>query len=142
MKSRPLIITKQTDQDIARMKEWAMRKDNIITLERLKAMMKEEGPMGQPIGDDPRHKMVIPLGYMVVYSVEEQPMGLTHHISISVAPDSDPKNTEPMPNVYALDVILNAFGLPGHDKAMITWLEDFGAGTTKAVNLVYPMEAK
>jgi len=77
----------------------------------------------------------IPVGYRAAYSVEEQPIGLCHHLSISV----DKKGKVPTPQ--AITMIAKEYGIefdidsPRHDVTV--WLEEFEPGH-HAINLVTP----
>jgi hypothetical protein len=73
----------------------------VVTTEQLKLMI--QGVLN-PIGNDPRHFMIIPSGYRVVYSVEEQPRFLAKHISISV------KKKGMYPHIEAVNEIISEFG--------------------------------
>jgi hypothetical protein len=60
-----------------------------------------------PIGDLPGYSCAIPLGFMVAFSIEEQPppLGWCRHISISVSEDG-----HTFPNLMAMDEICRLFG--------------------------------
>lgn len=75
-------------------------------------------------------QVIIPHGYRVAFSIEEQPIGLCGHLSISV--DAHGK----LPSPEAVSMIAKEYGItwPGAADAT-TWLEEFEPGH-RAVNLV------
>jgi len=59
-------------------------------------------------GDNPNHVMMIPIGFVVVYSIEECPVyGGIKRLSIAIQSD----DLEAMPSVPAADIILQQFGM-------------------------------
>lgn len=81
-------------------------------------------------------KMNIPNGYTVAYSYEEQPMGLCHHMSVSV--DTPGR----LPAFQAVQEIAALFGITISEetKSKLTmWLEEFQPGH-EAVNVVSLVE--
>jgi len=81
-----------------------------------------------PIGDDPHYVCYLPDGFRVVFSFEEQPMGWSRHLSVSV--DAQDK----CPNPHAVQLIMMEFGFRGSIKDCCVWTEDLGERV--AVNLV------
>jgi len=81
-----------------------------------------------PAGDNPRHVCHFFHGYKVVYSIEEQPLGLCHHLSVSI--DSE------LPCVEAVEAIMKEFGIIGtiYD-CLHTWIEE-----DRAINLLQKIE--
>ena len=71
----------------------------------------------------------LPRGFVVTYTHERQPIGVVHHISVSV---EDPTKT---PHPAAMEMILAEFGMHKLEHSLKVWLEDIGAGH-KAVNVV------
>lgn len=57
-----------------------------------------------PVGNNPRHCLVVPVGYRCVYSVEDQPHGLSRHLSVSVG---RPRH---LPSPEAMTVLMLEFG--------------------------------
>jgi hypothetical protein len=78
------------------------------------------------------YTIVIPRGYHVTYSHEQQPPGLCHHLSVSV--DTDYK----MPHTAAVEMILQAFGMQPIAKSLKIWLEEVspGLGAVSILQLV------
>lgn len=57
-----------------------------------------------PVGADPLHSVAVPVGFQCTYSVEEQPAGLSRHLSVSV----ETPGRWPSPEAMAL--IMAEFG--------------------------------
>ena len=77
--------------------------------------------------------VLIPMGYRANFSVEEQPIGLCDHLSVSV---DDPAR---VPSPDAVLLIAKAYGMAPIDNLAeaTVWLEEFEPGH-RAVNLVTP----
>lgn len=128
--------------DVAKEKIAAVRKfssENRYTLDALKKAHEtfvRDGSGRVAVGNDPRHRCVIPMGFGCVYSEEEHPGGLMRHLSVSVAA---PGKT---PNVPALTLIMEAFGFRGAplDKGVMTFLEELDSGC-HAINVLEKMDA-
>jgi hypothetical protein len=97
---RALVIDNDAKARIASLKAHAER--NIISLAEMKKLIET----GNVIGDDDANSIDLFHGFRVVYSLEEHPMGLCHHISISV--DTPGK----LPNEFAVQAIMDEFGFP------------------------------
>lgn len=87
MKLRVLIIDANARAAIGRLRAYA--ESHRVSLDTLRRC--QEHPE-LAVGNNPAHVIIIPQGYRVVFSLEEQPAGLGEHLSISVLP--------PQPNVY------------------------------------------
>ena len=66
-------------------------------------------------------------GYRVIYSIEEHPIGLCTHISISV------ESKTKYPHEMAVETILKAFEIPPIKENLAVWLDK----EWKAVNLLH-----
>lgn len=75
--------------------------------------------------------VIIPFGYHVAYSIEEQPIGLCGHLSISV----DKPGMTPAPE--AVVMIAEEYGIKFPSKMTKFWVEEFDPGH-HAINLVSP----
>jgi hypothetical protein len=75
----------------------------------------------------------IPFGYRAAFSIEEQPIGLCDHLSVSV---DDPAR---LPSPEAVKLIAEAFGMPFNELVTL-WLEEFEPGH-RAVNVITRREA-
>ena len=71
----------------------------------------------------------LPVGYHVAYSHERQPIGVCHHISISV------DRAGKVPHPAAVEMILGEFGMAPMGQSVCLWIEDVGP-TIKAINIV------
>lgn len=100
MKIRPLVLSAEVNDDIARLIQYAKR--NVFSLDELKRMIKT----GSRIGDEKDYAISIPFGYRVVYSLEEQVFGLTHHLSMSV------DEIGALPSIIAVQTMTQKFGFP------------------------------
>lgn len=75
--------------------------------------------MSDPVGDNPNHRCVIPNGYQAVYSLEDQPCGICHHLSISI----DEPNK--VPDLASVEMIMEKFGLDSNiDNCSEIWFEN------------------
>jgi hypothetical protein len=75
--------------------------------------------------------MIFPGGYRAAFSIEEQPLGLCTHLSVSVMNRS---KKGAMPSPEAVKMIADAFGVPFPDAAHV-WMEEFDPGEY-AINIV------
>ncbi len=84
----------------------------------------------------------LPSGFRAAYSVEDQPVGLCAHLSISVEGPNTKKGA--MPHPEAVKMIAAAFGIPFTAnpaemfimKDVTIWLEEFEPGE-RAINLLH-----
>lgn len=134
MKLRPLILGPEQLDDIRRVVEHAER--NRIgwdEIEFLGRRLKEGDPTS--VADDPQTRCVLPVGYRVVFSIEEHRPHWCRHISISV------DESGCLPGEFAVIEIAKAFGFSGSlsdwraHKAV--WLEQ-----GIAVNVIEPLDWK
>jgi hypothetical protein len=94
---------------------------------------------GERPEDMPRpQEVVLPLGWRVNISCEEQPGGTCLHVSMS-----SPTPAATLPSREAVAMVLEAIGYPeGAEVAISFWLEDFreaGELAGRAVNLLLPI---
>lgn len=75
------------------------------------------------------HSIDLPIGYVVTYSLERQPPGLCHHISVSI----DRPNQKP--SLDAVGMILEAFGMEPIMNSARFWLEEIPPAF-RVVNIV------
>jgi hypothetical protein len=100
---RPLVIDETVKHEIARVKKFA--EEHRQSTDDLKANV---NGTAKPVGDDPGHALMIPVGFRVVYSIEQQPeVGWVHHFSVS-APDPGRAIS-----INGMRLILDEFGLKG-----------------------------
>ncbi len=127
---RALIIGDEEKAAIATVIERA--KNNVVSNEMIRAMI--EGRIKPKEGHNDHYSVLIPVGYRVTYTREcalrEHPEVVLHHISVAV--DRRGK----MPNVHAVQVILQEFGMPTDFSEMAhSYIEDTADGS-KAINLL------
>lgn len=94
-----------------------------INEKSIRAMMAKEE---KPVGDNPDYVIHLHDGFRVVYSIEEQPVGNCHHISISV------DEIDKYPHPAAVEEILKEFGMKKIEDSISLWNED----NYQAINLV------
>lgn len=110
-----------------------------VPLEEVKrraADIPQEGALNladRPANYTPRtasQSVILPGGVRIAISFEEQPDGLTRHLSISTPRPGT------VPNQYAVIILLRAFGMGLRpDVATTAWLEEFHPGHY-AINIV------
>jgi len=122
---RALLIDEDVRYVIKKLIKYADR--NELSLQDLKDTI--DG-LKEPIGNNPNHACIIPVGHRVVYSIENQPKCKCRHISISVDAEGM------LPNTEAVKTIINEFGF-------LTDLEDGKAHVYiedgESINVLEPM---
>lgn len=127
---RVLVIDQMAKTKVMRVKKYAM--ENRRTIHDIMRAMK-----GQDIpGDDQNFVAWLHDGYKVVYTVEQQPLGWCHHISVSIKPRSAKAL---YPHEQAVKEICRLFELPPFEQKIHTYIEDLPEGF-KAVNLIFKFE--
>ena len=131
----PLFINDAVRARALEVAEYARaNRQNIHDMSRM--MGQAEAGILNPLGHDPKRQLHIPMGYMLVYSIEQHPAGWMHHVSMSSAA----KGRAPLPQ--SIDLAMEAMGLPVRMKdANAVWLEDLSGGE-KAVNAVFPFRSE
>lgn len=129
MNIRPLVIGAAQIEDIARVIAYAERER--FTASEMKMRVERKDTV--PIGDDMGHTCVLPVGYKVTFSIEEQPapLGWCNHISVSVM------ENKKMPNEAAVMAICQSFGFTPTPGNYVLYIEDVSEGE-KAVNILVP----
>lgn len=126
---RPLIIFEETKRDMQRLRAHA--EANPLVLSELKRRFESK----EGIGDDPQFSCRIPVGFKVVFSIEQQPppLGLCRHISISV---EQPGRS---PHFEAVNMIMAEFGMEGPVQTLkapsMVYREDLPGGRS-AINVI------
>lgn len=132
---RMLILNPETREKISALKEHA--EANIVPFsvmkERAEAYAKGSDHPGDGYNDE--FTIEIPECYRVTYTQEEHPMGLCHHISVSI-PD---KGKHPSMNAFA--ALCMAFGFYYDPSNETTWPEVLPSGRV-AINHVCKVEEK
>lgn len=139
MKIRPLVINDAVRSQAATI--LAHAKTNVMGSQKVMAAMRDKQLAA---GNNPSARMIIPFGYRVVYSLEEQPVqGLCHHISISVEEVITPKPpaAKILPSEEAVNAILDLFGIKKPvQKCLFIWIEDIDDGGGGAINIIDKVE--
>lgn len=99
MSPRALILDDTARAAITRVVKFAH--ENPITRERLARGV--ENP-SLAIGDDVRYRVIVPMQYRCVFSIEDQPMGLSRHLSVSI-----PRERH-APSPESIAMLMVAFG--------------------------------
>ena len=123
MQMRVFQIDDDTRKEIKKVKAFAYK--HKVDEANLRATM---AGIVEPVGDDPDYVVHIHDGYRVVYSVEEQPIGDCHHISVSI----DKKGKTPNP--IAVEMILEEFGMKKLEDSLEVWPEGI------AINIIQEIE--
>lgn len=122
---RALVVGAVQKEQIARLR--ALAAENVMDPEAMKtAAAKDIAAYRQMMTE---LSIELPSGFLVTYSHERQPLGVVHHISISV----DAPNRAPHP--AAVNMILGYFGMQPFDQSLRVWIEDVSR-TEKAINVV------
>jgi len=120
---RPLVIDKEAKANIAKVIQHA--ENNKYPRSFMIARMKS----GEIPGDLGPFTCHIQFGFRCVYTVEEQPFGWCHHLSVSI--DAPGK----VPNVQAIEFLMKEFGISRPlSEAKVVYFEDIG--NIKAVNIL------
>jgi hypothetical protein len=144
----PLMITPEVRDRAKAVVTYA--KKRVQTTRDIQAVMDGRKPN---VGADPGHCLDIPCDYIyitpdkqeqrvasfkVVYSLELQPCGLCHHISMSI-----PSNPDRVPHPMAFELVWqDLFGIHQPlQKAIHFWKEAVNGGIT-AINVLFLMEGE
>ena len=118
---RALIIDEKSRVDINKLIDFS--KIHQYKIDDLKKVM--EG-LQEPAGNCPDHVIHLPEGFRVVYSIEEQPKGLCHHLSISV-------DGNLYPSEVAVQEIMKEFGIKTKiSQCTSVWIEK----EVRAINIL------
>lgn len=111
----PLVINQDVRAAIHECAEIANQE--MFDQDTLHAMLKEH----IAVGDLPGHSLMVPMGFRVIYSIENVPQlgGWLHHFSISL-----PGNPGRMVSPEAAWVLLKEFGITAAPSDWLTWIED------------------
>lgn len=112
---RLLIIDDTIKEVIQRVVTYAEM--HVYSMDDLLDMYNKQLPI---VGDIPEHVCHIPMGFRVVYSIEEQNVGKIRHISISV------ETSGKLPSVPAIEQIIKLFGYTNDLCDCLVRLEPIG----------------
>ena len=119
---RPLVIDEAARRRITDVLCFA--EENRITKSELMEIIETNGPA---VGDDENRCCYLDHGFKIVYSIEEQPVGWCHHISVSVAA------IDKLPNVEAVSLIMSEFGITAKMEDCHIYIEK---STPESVNVI------
>lgn len=118
----PLVIDAAVRERIATVKQHASW--NISSTDEIKKAVKT----GYAVGHDPAFVVEMHVGFRAVYSQDELPIGLCHHLSVSIGvPDR-------APSPEAVQMIMDEFGFGRKLTDCVVWLEE-----RDIVNVVAPI---
>jgi hypothetical protein len=134
---RPLIIGPEEDRRCREIREYAFA--NPYSMDAMEGVM-ILGADAAP-GANPKFRIIIPMGFRCVFTVEQQPepVGLVTHLSVSLA-DGEPGA---MPNPIALTEIQRTFGLTNQqitDGFIHSWIEPIDYDPGQAINIMNKVE--
>ena len=95
---RPLVFDNEVLNNIKTLKSYAEK--NKISLDDILDTINKQM---KPVGDYKEYTITIPIGYRIVYSIEEQVIGDVKHLSVSVDEDGV------LPNPNAVEMIMKEF---------------------------------
>lgn len=129
---RPLLIDKKAKAAIQAVLTHAKSRPH--TIEILKARM--AGNYSTPGDEFGKYSCFLEVGFKCVYTIEEQPFGWCHHLSISV--DAPGK----LPHMEAVKAIMQEFGIKKPVKECHVYIEDCPEEKfqRQAINLLCPFE--
>lgn len=121
-----LLISPETILKLEKLESYAVL--NPFTLSKIKDIM--SGKIS-PAGDIPEYSIIVPVGYKIVYSIEEHPVGFARHLSVS----SPSKGM--VPGEYILNLIMKHLKFDGRVDTLGTYVytEDV-TEDIKAINVV------
>jgi|KBSSwiStaDraftv2_1062776.scaffolds.fasta_scaffold00022_189 hypothetical protein len=135
---RPIVIDNSVREAIGKVIRYAY--ENPIGLEEMIARVNDKHGRLKPVGDDPNRTIMIPMGYMVTFSIERQnhPIDWVRHISVSI---EDVRSVDrPLPSLAAVHLLMLEFGFNKlNTKTDYVHIEELKGGETdgkKAVNIL------
>lgn len=120
---RPLIIDENVKHSLAKIVAYAEK--HIYTMDDLLDIKNKQM---EAAGDVKENVCILPFGYRVVFSIEQQTPGKVRHLSMSV---DTPGN---LPNQYSVKEIMKIIGFENELEECIVRLETF-APNHQAVNV-------
>ena len=112
----PFILDDKGMAELRRIK--ANAEANPVSRETLKAMM--EG-MVDPVGDHEEYSCVLPVGFKIVYSIEEQPCGKCRHLSVRVQGGRNNR----VPNEHMVGMVMKELGFKREVRECLkVWLDE------------------
>lgn len=125
---RPLVINEQVVESIKSLVKYA--EGHIFSMDDLLDIYNKQLA---PAGDDEAFVRIIPVGYRVVFSIEEQVGVKVRHLSISI--DQDDK----LPGPHAVTEIMNLIGFKNAMKDCLVKTEPISQNRA-AINIIEIIE--
>ncbi len=120
---RPLIIDEELKSKISALVAYAEK--NPFSMDNVLDVYNNEMA---PAGDMDQYTLILPFGYKIVYSIENQPVGNVRHLSMSI--DADGK----LPSTVVVKIIMKMIGFENEIEDCQVKLEDY-APNQQAVNV-------
>lgn len=133
MSLRPLIIGDPERQAIAALIEKAAANVTPLGVVMALAATREGGTQTNMANES--YSLVIPRGYHVTYTHEQQERGVCRHMSVSV----ESASMGMAPSVAAVNMLAEVFGFINRAPRVISWLDRMEDGTP-IVNLLEPLD--
>lgn len=124
---RKLYIDEFVEREIKQIIEFA--EQNIVSNSALYAAA--VGDI-KPVASDTRRVCSVPRGFRVIYSVEDQAIGLCRHLTVSLG------DSKSLPSKAVINDLMSIFGFEGEMDDCYIWVEELR--TTTAINLIQPLK--
>jgi len=124
---RKIIFDEYTRNEIKHIKKYAEK--NIITSEKLQDML-DKG--GYHLLEKDKSRLVGMFNFVIVYSIEEHPIGLSKHLSVSIS------GTRAIPKEEVLTSIMEEFGFEEELKNCHIWIKEYEYHSN--VNILQPVK--
>lgn len=135
-----IIINDEIRQEIFKVVEYAYK--NVVPLYKMAENGKLKKGMPNPIAGDDGFIIIIPNGFKVIFSIEDQGsekkgerggLGKCRHLSMSI------NKKGRIPNPIAVDMVMEEFGFDNPFYHCAIWSEGFGGNTQIAINVLEPI---
>jgi hypothetical protein len=122
MTLRPLVLNDDSLKEIARVVAYA--EAHLIDLH---AIVRSLGDRTTIVGNNPEHFCIVPVGYRCVFNIEQQPLGICRHLSVSVLGEGCAPNEH----------LMGQFGFTGGFKDLTRmWIEELDGKKKIAINVL------
>jgi len=129
MMARPFLIDDNLREKMQALKENA--EANIFSMDDL---LDIENDCAEPPGNRPGFAVLVPIGYCVCFSIEDQPAGYVRHLSVSV--DAAGK----LPSPFLVEKVMKLLGFTGDGFIDCEFnIEDIGSGR-EAISVLQVIE--
>ena len=128
MNPRPFVLTSDHQKKLMKLAEYAA--DNPYSMDDMLDLINNKGRIA---GDNHNFKLFVPVGYCIVFSIEQQLDGPTRHLSMSVDED------ECLPALPVVEMVMRFLGYQSNIKECYVKLESIepinDGGQRDAVNV-------